>query len=351
MFPYLISDVSPGVLYCNEMYPSYLLWISYNYGENWEFVDNPGTTGRYTSGCTPGEIYKNCTDYQGTLYRSIDYGENFEVVNDSAKYILEVGVQAGELYGIDGSYAEDRFTIHYSSDYGYSFPIEIDIDSTIAGEQIAGFYPTLSRGTIPGEVYLTTWHLPCNYYIYRSTDYGQTFELQYQSEYINIYSWWVYYTAGREPGSFYIMMHSYDDLGIGTYLRIFYSNDYAETFTEYFHHLTEDYFVSVDDQPINQPSQEITLNNFPNPFNPETTISYDLPVNIENPVIEIFNIKGEKIRQYSIVNPSNAGQVFQSSIVWDGADQHNKQVSSGVYLYRIKSNEGVLISNKMLLLR
>ncbi|MCK4655289.1 MAG: S8 family serine peptidase, partial [Candidatus Cloacimonetes bacterium] len=61
----------------------------------------------------------------------------------------------------------------------------------------------------------------------------------------------------------------------------------------------------------------LTLRNYPNPFNPITTISYDLPVNIANPVIEIFNIKGQKIRQFSIFN-------IQSSIVWDGTDENNQ---------------------------
>ena len=147
--PYLISDMTPGVLYCRTSEPD--LWISNNYGENWEFVEIPGTSGRYTSGCTPGEIYKNCTDYQGTLYRSIDYGENFEVVNDSAKYIMEVGVQEGELYGIDGSYIEG-FKIHYSNDYGETFTQQCILDSIIP--VVANPYPTLSRGTEQGELYL-----------------------------------------------------------------------------------------------------------------------------------------------------------------------------------------------------
>jgi hypothetical protein len=85
------------------------------------------------------------------------------------------------------------------------------------------------------------------------------------------------------------------------------------------------------------------FHNYPNPFNPQTTISYDLPDNIENPIIEIFNIKGEKVRSFNCQN--------QMPIIWDGIDNYQNQVSSGVYLYRIKSDEGVLITNKMLLLK
>jgi len=88
---------------------------------------------------------------------------------------------------------------------------------------------------------------------------------------------------------------------------------------------------------------ESYLTNYPNPFNPVTTISYDLPATIANPVIEIFNIKGEKVRTFNCKN--------QIPIIWDGTDNFHNQVSSGIYLYRIKTDEGVLLSKKMLLLK
>ena len=102
------------------------------------------------------------------------------------------------------------------------------------------------------------------------------------------------------------------------------------------------------DDPVSANNYELPitnyeLNNFPNPFNPSTTISFDLNKNIENPVIEIFNIKGEKIKTFNCQN--------QMPIIWDGTNQHHKSVSSGVYLYRLKTDEGVLISKKMLLLK
>ena len=97
------------------------------------------------------------------------------------------------------------------------------------------------------------------------------------------------------------------------------------------------------------------LTNFPNPFNPAvaerspgTTISYDLPVNIENPVVEIFNIKGEKIRSLCVFPNVSLGT---SSVVWDGTDQYRNPVSSGVYLYRIKGDDFVSKPKKMILLR
>jgi len=98
------------------------------------------------------------------------------------------------------------------------------------------------------------------------------------------------------------------------------------------------------------PSIVNSLFNYPNPFNPETTISFELHENIENPIIEIFNIKGQKIRQYSILDNQNSF-LRKSSIVWDGTDNYQNQVSSGVYLYRIKSDDFVSRTKKMLLLK
>jgi len=92
----------------------------------------------------------------------------------------------------------------------------------------------------------------------------------------------------------------------------------------------------------------VKLKNYPNPFNPLTTISYDLPVNISNPVIEIFNIKGEKVREFPIITPSPAHSL---SITWDGTDNYQNQVSSGVYLYRLKSDDYVSETKRMLLIK
>lgn len=86
------------------------------------------------------------------------------------------------------------------------------------------------------------------------------------------------------------------------------------------------------------------LSNYPNPFNPVTKISYNLPVNIVKPVIEIYNIKGEVIRQISISD-------HQSEIIWDGRNNYQNKVASGVYVYLIRSDDSVLLSNKMLLLK
>ncbi len=90
------------------------------------------------------------------------------------------------------------------------------------------------------------------------------------------------------------------------------------------------------------------LQNYPNPFNPITTISYDLPITIANPVIEIFNIKGEKVKELCAFPNGGLGT---RSVVWDGTNNYQNQVSSGVYLYRLKSDDFVSKTKKMILLK
>ncbi|MBT3756231.1 MAG: T9SS type A sorting domain-containing protein, partial [Candidatus Cloacimonetes bacterium] len=60
--------------------------------------------------------------------------------------------------------------------------------------------------------------------------------------------------------------------------------------------------------------------------------------------LEIYNLKGQKIRHYSISND-------QSSIIWDGTDQIGKPVSSGIYLYKLVSGNENIATKKMLLLK
>ena len=96
---------------------------------------------------------------------------------------------------------------------------------------------------------------------------------------------------------------------------------------------------------IQLPSITFNLKNYPNPFNPETTISFELskPGNV---VLNIYNLKGELVKRLINNQMSNG----KHSIVWDGKDNNGHICSSGVYCYKIESNGRVEIK-KMLLLK
>jgi hypothetical protein len=85
--------------------------------------------------------------------------------------------------------------------------------------------------------------------------------------------------------------------------------------------------------------------NYPNPFNPETTISYD----VKNPApvkIEIFNTKGQLIR--TLVNETKSKGQYR--IIWNGKDNNGNPVASGVYQYRMRAGD-YKSSRRMMLMK
>jgi len=85
--------------------------------------------------------------------------------------------------------------------------------------------------------------------------------------------------------------------------------------------------------------------NYPNPFNPTTTINYSI-VDAGRVRIEIFNIKGEKIR--TLVDEGK--NVGYHSTVWNGKDNNGKSVASGMYFYNMVTDE-YHKTRKMLLIK
>lgn len=87
------------------------------------------------------------------------------------------------------------------------------------------------------------------------------------------------------------------------------------------------------------------LQNYPNPFNPSTTITYELPSNA-NVILNVYNIEGELVKQ--LYNGEQNSGVH--SVVWNGENRNGSKVSSGVYIYTVRSGEQ-LLSKQMILLK
>ena len=110
-------------------------------------------------------------------------------------------------------------------------------------------------------------------------------------------------------------------------------------------------FASTEDETILQVSYE--LYNYPNPFKPSgagrspaTTISFSLSENTKDVKIEIYNIKGQKIK--TLVNEKLPPG--EHSVIWDGRDSNSNRVSSGIYFYKLKAGRYQRV-RKMLLLK
>jgi hypothetical protein len=88
--------------------------------------------------------------------------------------------------------------------------------------------------------------------------------------------------------------------------------------------------TSVNDK-VNSPGSFYLLGNYPNPFNPSTTISFFIPAN-DNVEINIYNILGIKVKSL-LSERLNTGA---HNISWNGKNDYGSQLTSGIYLYRIK---------------
>lgn len=93
------------------------------------------------------------------------------------------------------------------------------------------------------------------------------------------------------------------------------------------------------------PNEFALQHNYPNPFNPETQIRFQLPERA-NVVLTVYNILGEEIRTL-ISHHLEAGYY---AVIWEGRDPNERRVPSGMYLYRLQA-ENFNQVKKMLLVR
>jgi hypothetical protein len=102
--------------------------------------------------------------------------------------------------------------------------------------------------------------------------------------------------------------------------------------------------TDVEDKEISVNSFSL-FNNYPNPFNPSTTISYELATG-SFVTLKVYDILGNEIA--TLVNEFKPAGNYQT---WfDGKNSSNNQLASGTYLYRLQAN-GNSITKKMILLK
>lgn len=93
---------------------------------------------------------------------------------------------------------------------------------------------------------------------------------------------------------------------------------------------------------------DIKLNVYPNPFNPSTTISFDnAQLNATDVfTLDIYNCKGQWVRQ---LQTTSEGSIHQA--VWDGTDESEQTVATGIYLCILRWNNNLLAETKIALLK
>lgn len=103
--------------------------------------------------------------------------------------------------------------------------------------------------------------------------------------------------------------------------------------------------LTTEDEEIIAPTKFALLGNYPNPFNPVTTLRFDLDYT-SNVSVTVFNILGNEVitLQNGQLNPGT------HSLQWNALNRHGQRVPSGLYLYKVVSDARVL-TGKMLLMK
>jgi len=91
--------------------------------------------------------------------------------------------------------------------------------------------------------------------------------------------------------------------------------------------------VSIDDNNDAHVATSLLLQNYPNPFNPTTKISFNLEKDTKDVELSIYNLKGQKVK--TIVRDDFSKGRY--SFVWNGDNNQDQPVASGVYFYKLKA--------------
>ena len=84
--------------------------------------------------------------------------------------------------------------------------------------------------------------------------------------------------------------------------------------------------------------------NYPNPFNPVTNISYDIP-EVAQVTLEIYNVSGQKVRTLA----QGQHEPGRYRIQWNATNDFGNPLSSGMYIYRIHAGDFVSVKKLILM--
>jgi hypothetical protein len=101
-----------------------------------------------------------------------------------------------------------------------------------------------------------------------------------------------------------------------------------------------------DDDNLDLPSITSLIGNFPNPFNPDTTIRFGI-FNPEHVYLDIYNVAGQRVR--TLLDGRRQFGAGIHDVTWNGRDDHDNQVSSGIYFYRMRAGEYQSVRRMILL--
>jgi len=105
-----------------------------------------------------------------------------------------------------------------------------------------------------------------------------------------------------------------------------------------------DVLLDIEDGRGNLPDEYSLSANYPNPFNPSTTIEFSLP-SASRVELAVYNIRGQKVRTLVSKNLTAGNH----TVTWNSCNDAGEKVASGVYLYRLTADNFTSVKKMMLL--
>ena len=390
-----IDNNNPGVMYAFLGTGS--IFKSYDYGENWYPKSNglpmygsigfflelsPFNTNKLYAGSSSFYIsnyaaetwqkvdldddYWTCITFHPTdsliafsgtgdhIYRTIDGGENWQQTN-----IPEILINS---IAINPIHPDTLFSTNLCCPGGIFISIDGGLNWQEFNLSFNGVKQIFFDNANPNSLYLVTWES-----LYKSFDGGYTWEtlednlsgLRYKlyqspfnSDHLFLWGSFGLFFSNNAGINWYDIYQGFPQGSLIYDIDFDLNRQKIICATSHHGIFVRDYVSlpsSIDDNTIGFNSNIIILNqNYPNPFNPSTTISFNLTTEFtESTELIIYNLKGQKIKTFSIPQSEFSNP---NSVVWDGTDTNNQTVGSGIYFYKLKT-DNFEKTRKMILLK
>ncbi|MDO9576507.1 MAG: hypothetical protein Q7J16_01345, partial [Candidatus Cloacimonadales bacterium] len=289
-----LCKISNGDIYAGG-WGNDAVYRSRDYGESWTLLLQlpSNEIAKSIVSNSVGDIFVGTIDFMpstsaGGVYRSIDDGTTWENLGLDYWYVTSIAINSnGDIFvGRCGHHYTGTGGIFVSYDNGDNWVTlkdDVLVTSIIINDNDDIFIGCSNLASLNGGVY-------------KSSDNGNTWELintglsNIEVDHLIISPANYIYTVSRQPynGNPSSICRSVEP------------------------------FVNVEDKIL---IQNFEIFNYPNPFNPSTTISFSLnSETAENTELVIYNLKGQKVKTFPVILSGVEGSAGQHSVIWNGKD-------------------------------
>ena len=329
-------------------------------GSNLQALTYDGSTFTQTATTTEYGRYEDVViGEDGTLFVDGGYRGIYAFTFDGSSFTKTAEIDSGHVFdvapGADGTlFAADRERLQAFTYDGSSFNYITHTDSGSAGYN----YPLSVEVGDDGTIFTANYGDGLRAFTFDGTSFTQTAHTTEQYVYYNDVALGPDGTVFTAQGGRGMAAFTYDgseftqtaNLGNGFNIKGLHVGPDGNIFATcdsqgLLVFAYSKYTTGVSSSGSALPHKFTLLQNYPNPFNPTTRIAYSLLDNADV-TLRVYNLNGQLVN--TLVDKNQIAGSYD--VEWNGTDNRGMKVSSGVYLYELKSN-GNMMHKKMIMLK